>query len=43
MEKMLESLYEMKTKKNRNTNTAQNKKLENLYTFTALLKNIRVS
>ena len=43
MEKMLENLYEMKTKKNRNTKNTQNKKLENLYTFTALLKNIRVS
>lgn len=37
MEKMLENLYEMKTKKNKNTKTVQNKKLETLYTFTALL------
>ena len=37
MEKMLENLYEMKTKKNKNMKTAQNKKLETLYTFTSLL------
>ena len=37
MEKMLENLYEMETKKNKNMKTAQNKKLETLYTFTPLL------
>ena len=37
MEKMRENLFEMKTKKNRNMKTAKNKKLDNSYTFTALL------